>query len=76
MLLAAARALAAVVSDEELNAAYIVPSVFHPEVTKAVASAVQHAAMQARERAEGGGAADGLEPLPPIGSGDPGLSAG
>ena len=32
MLLAAARALAAVVSPDELNAAYIVPSVFHPDV--------------------------------------------
>ena len=33
VLLAAAQALAGVVSDEELNAAYIVPSVFHPDVT-------------------------------------------
>ena len=44
LLLAAARALAGVVSDDELNAAYIVPSVFHPEVTKVVAAAVEHAA--------------------------------
>ena len=32
MLLAAARALAAVVTDDELNAAYIIPSVFHADV--------------------------------------------
>jgi malate dehydrogenase (oxaloacetate-decarboxylating) len=44
VLLAAAKALAGVVSDEELNAAYIVPSVFHPDVTKVVAAAVQQAA--------------------------------
>ena len=44
LLLAAARALAGVVSDDELNAAYIVPSVFHPEVTKVVAAAVEQAA--------------------------------
>jgi malate dehydrogenase (oxaloacetate-decarboxylating) len=44
MLLAAARALAGVVSDDELNAAYIVPSVFHAEVHHAVAAAVRRAA--------------------------------
>jgi malate dehydrogenase (oxaloacetate-decarboxylating) len=43
MLLAAARALAAVVGDDERNAAYIVPSVFHPDVTKVVATAVERA---------------------------------
>ena len=43
-LLAAAQALAAVVGDDERNPAYIVPSVFNPEVTTAVASAVQGAA--------------------------------
>jgi malate dehydrogenase (oxaloacetate-decarboxylating) len=32
------------VSDEELNATYIVPSVFHPDVTKVVAAAVEQAA--------------------------------
>jgi malate dehydrogenase (oxaloacetate-decarboxylating) len=41
--LAAARALADVVSAEELNATYIVPSVFDPEVVKAVAGAVKGA---------------------------------
>ena len=44
VLLAAAEALAATVADEELNATYIVPSVFHPDVTKVVAAAVEHAA--------------------------------
>jgi malate dehydrogenase (oxaloacetate-decarboxylating) len=48
MLIAAARALAAVVRDDELNASYIVPSVFHPDVSGAVAAAVREAA-----RAEG-----------------------
>ncbi|MGI8762316.1 MAG: NAD-dependent malic enzyme [Jatrophihabitantaceae bacterium] len=40
MLLGAASALAACVSDEQLNATYIVPSVFDPNVTTAVATAV------------------------------------
>ncbi|GAA2108457.1 NAD-dependent malic enzyme [Microlunatus panaciterrae] len=44
MLLAAARALAAVVTDDELNAAYIMPSVFHAEVHEKVAEAVRRAA--------------------------------
>ena len=44
MLLAAARALAAVVTDDELNAAYITPSVFHADVHTAVATAVRKAA--------------------------------
>ena len=43
MLLAAAHALAAVVTPEELNASYIVPSVFHPDVASAVAAAVSAA---------------------------------
>jgi malate dehydrogenase (oxaloacetate-decarboxylating) len=43
VLLAAAEAIAAVVTDDELNAAYIVPSVFHPQVTAVVAAAVQKA---------------------------------
>jgi len=47
MLLAAARALAAVVADDELNPAYIVPSVFHPDVTRVVAGAVERAARAA-----------------------------
>jgi len=41
MLLAAARALAKTVSDDELNPAYIMPSVFHPGVSETVAAAVR-----------------------------------
>ena len=44
MELAAAKALAGVVTDDELNADYIVPSVFHPEVHTMVAHAVRDAA--------------------------------
>jgi malate dehydrogenase (oxaloacetate-decarboxylating) len=44
MELAAAKALAGVVTDDELNASYIVPSVFHPEVHTMVAHAVRDAA--------------------------------
>ena len=43
LLLAAARALASVVGEDELNPTYIVPSVFNPEVTTRVAAAVQEA---------------------------------
>ncbi|MGH3391293.1 MAG: NAD-dependent malic enzyme [Actinomadura sp.] len=43
MLLAAAQALAGVVTDEELGPNYIVPSVFHSDVTQAVAAAVRDA---------------------------------
>jgi malate dehydrogenase (oxaloacetate-decarboxylating) len=40
MLVAAAHAIAGVVSDDALSAAYIVPSVFDPAVARAVAEAV------------------------------------
>jgi malate dehydrogenase (oxaloacetate-decarboxylating) len=40
MLLAAADALASVVRDDQLNANFIIPSVFDPAVTTAVAAAV------------------------------------
>ncbi len=50
MLLAAAQALAGVVSADELGPNYIVPSVFHPDVASAVAAAV---------RAEAGGRGQG-----------------
>src|SRR4051812_46848853 len=46
MLLAAADALAAIVRDDQLNANYIIPSVFDPAVTKAVAAAVADQARQ------------------------------
>ena len=41
MLLRAADAIAHVVTDQELNASYIIPSVFDPKVPKAVAKAIQ-----------------------------------
>jgi malate dehydrogenase (oxaloacetate-decarboxylating) len=44
MLVAAARAIADAVKPEELNASYIVPSVFDPEVAPAVAAAVREVA--------------------------------
>jgi malate dehydrogenase (oxaloacetate-decarboxylating) len=44
MLLSAAEALAGVVTDDQLNASYVVPSVFDPEVPKAVAAALVRAA--------------------------------
>jgi malate dehydrogenase (oxaloacetate-decarboxylating) len=44
MLVAAADAIASAVTDDELNANYIIPSVFHAEVHGAVAGAVRHAA--------------------------------
>ncbi len=54
LLLAAAHAIAAVVKSDELNASYIVPSVFHPEVHQAVAAAVAAAVREAaRQRRTG-----------------------
>jgi malate dehydrogenase (oxaloacetate-decarboxylating) len=44
MLLAAADALAALVRDDQLNANYIIPSVFDPAVVQAVAAAVAESA--------------------------------
>ncbi|MFT4008936.1 MAG: NAD-dependent malic enzyme [Nocardioidaceae bacterium] len=44
VLLAAANAIAASVADDELNASYIIPSVFNAEVHQAVAAAVREAA--------------------------------
>jgi malate dehydrogenase (oxaloacetate-decarboxylating) len=44
MEVAAARAIAGVVSDDELSAAYIIPSVFNPAIVPAVATAVQRVA--------------------------------
>jgi malate dehydrogenase (oxaloacetate-decarboxylating) len=40
MLLRAAEAIALVVNDEELNPNFIIPTVFHPDVPKAVAAAI------------------------------------
>jgi malate dehydrogenase (oxaloacetate-decarboxylating) len=52
MLLSAATALAGCVSDEQLNATYIVPSVFDPAVPNAVAAAVREAAESGPEAAD------------------------
>jgi len=41
MLLRAADAIAGMVTDDQLNASFIIPSVFNPDVTKAVAAAVR-----------------------------------
>ena len=41
MLLRAADAIAHVVRDEELNPSFIIPTVFHPDVPKAVAAAIR-----------------------------------
>jgi len=43
VLLAAAEAISATVSDSELNANYVIPSVFHPDVHERVAEAVRDA---------------------------------
>ena len=45
--LAAGRAIADAVRPEELSADYIVPTVFNPNVVKAVAAAVEKAARKA-----------------------------
>lgn len=46
MKLAAARALASIVSDEELCEDYIIPDAFNPEVVKVVAKAVKEEALK------------------------------
>jgi malate dehydrogenase (oxaloacetate-decarboxylating) len=43
MLLKAADAIAHVVGDDELNPNFIIPSVFNPDVPKAVAAAIRGA---------------------------------
>ena len=47
MKLAAARAIASVIADEERNEQYIIPSVFHPQVADKVSQAVIAAAYEA-----------------------------
>jgi malate dehydrogenase (oxaloacetate-decarboxylating) len=44
MKLAAARAIAGVIGDDELHAEYIIPSVFNRRVVEAIAEAVAEAA--------------------------------
>ncbi|MGL5509586.1 MAG: malic enzyme-like NAD(P)-binding protein, partial [Microcoleaceae cyanobacterium] len=46
MYLEAAKAIASLVKPSDLNREHIVPSVFDPDVAKAVAGAVAHAARQ------------------------------
>jgi malate dehydrogenase (oxaloacetate-decarboxylating) len=46
LLIAAAEAIAGVVTTDELNANYIIPSVFHADVHHAVATAVRQAAQE------------------------------
>ena len=50
MLIAAAQAIADVVSPDEIGPHYIIPSVFHPDVASSVAVAVRDAATQQPER--------------------------
>ena len=54
LMLAAARALADVVTPDELNPTYIIPSVFHKDVSKVVAKAVTRA-VEADEQAQAHG---------------------
>lgn len=62
MLVAAARAIAESVAAEELNASYIVPSVFDPHVAPAVAEAVRAVAEAVRAVAGHDSAVDDLSP--------------
>ncbi|MGZ4494910.1 MAG: malic enzyme-like NAD(P)-binding protein [Nocardioides sp.] len=58
LLVAAATAIASAVTDDELNANYIIPSVFHADVHTAVASAVRAAVEAAQTEAVAGGSDD------------------
>jgi malate dehydrogenase (oxaloacetate-decarboxylating) len=58
MLIAAAQALADVVSPDEIGPHYIVPSVFHPDVTSSVAAAVRDAAKSDAGPVNNNGSAD------------------
>jgi malate dehydrogenase (oxaloacetate-decarboxylating) len=64
LLVAAAEAIASTVTDDELNANYIIPSVFHADVHTAVASAVRDAAL-----------AEGATPLDGVPAGQPAASS-
>jgi malate dehydrogenase (oxaloacetate-decarboxylating) len=46
MFLQAAKAIAALVNEDDLDAEHIIPSVFDPRISSAVASAVQQAARE------------------------------
>jgi malate dehydrogenase (oxaloacetate-decarboxylating) len=62
MMIAAAHAIADSVKPDELNAAYIVPSVFDASIAPAVAAAVKHVASPDPEGAEPGAAPVGARP--------------
>src|SRR5690349_5967872 len=63
VMLAAAKALSEVVHPDELNPAYIIPSVFHPDVSKVVAAAVKAAVLgQGPEAAERAAVAEAASP--------------
>ena len=51
MKLAAAKGIASVVGDDELDEDYIIPSVFNRDVSQAVARAVQEVAERSRQTA-------------------------
>ncbi|MGN6753646.1 MAG: NAD-dependent malic enzyme [Intrasporangium sp.] len=51
MLIQAAEAIASVVTDEQLNPNYIIPSVFHPDMSKTVAKAIVDCVPKAPEPA-------------------------
>jgi malate dehydrogenase (oxaloacetate-decarboxylating) len=55
MKLAAAHAIASVVSDVELHEDYIIPGVFNPKVAESVAQAVAEAARKTGVARKGGG---------------------
>jgi malate dehydrogenase (oxaloacetate-decarboxylating) len=65
MKLAAARAIASVIPDDELDAEYIIPSPFNRAVAEAVARAVAEAAQ-----------ASGVARRPPKGSPEPIIPSG
>ena len=46
MKLAAAKAIASIVSDDELNEEYIIPDAFNPRVAEVVAEAVKKEALK------------------------------
>ena len=77
---AAARALAGVVQPEQLNASFIMPSVFDPQVTATVAEAVRASVQEQRDRAaaeqpEGAAGEPGTVPEPAHGGQPPALVA-
>ena len=62
MKIAAAYAIAGLISDEELNAEYIIPAPFDPRVGPAVAKAVAEAAREERRSEDINNAVKGASP--------------